>query len=99
MDLDARFDAMCSQWDRSIGAFRCYYTGLALTGPPGSRRYATWEHVTPGESSRVALVADIVNKMKNDMDEEEFKTIVRALARHFDGAPFEELSFPSERRL
>jgi hypothetical protein len=35
---------MRSQWDSEIGAFRCYYTGLALTVTNGSRRHATWEH-------------------------------------------------------
>src|SRR5205814_3074892 len=92
---DARFWAMKRQWDPEIEAFRCAYTDIAMTLDPGSRRSATWEHGTPGVESSVVLVTDLVNKMKADMKEPEFKTMVRALARRFDGE-FDESAFPPD---
>jgi len=50
----------------------------------------------PGDESSVVLLADVVNKMKTDMTEEQFKTMVRALARRFDGHPFDESAFPED---
>jgi len=84
------------QWDSEINALRCHYTGLPLTGPHGSRRYATWEHVVPGDESSVVLVADLINKMKSDMTGDEFTEMVRALARRFDGQAFDESAFPPD---
>ena len=96
VDKEARRKALFSQWDPAIGAFRCYYTGIALTDNFGSRRYATWEHRDVGDESSVVLVADLVNKMKSDMTEDEFGAMIRALCRHFDGQPFDESAFPSD---
>lgn len=91
MDKDARFRAMCRQWNSAKEAFLCHYTGLPLlTENKGSRRYATWEHVIPGDESSVVLAANIVNKMKSDMTEAEFKRLVRALADHFDMQALDE---------
>jgi len=36
--------------------------------------------------------------MKSDMTEDDFKAMVGALARRFDGQPFDESSFPSDER-
>jgi hypothetical protein len=88
---------MKSQWDRGCDSFRCYYTGIPLTTVPQSRRNATWEHVTPGDGSTVVLVADVINKMKSDLSENEFKSIVIALAERFKGREFDESAFPMDR--
>ncbi len=60
----------------------------------GSRRSATWEHVIPGDESSVVLVADLINKMKGDMQEDEFRSVVTALARFFSEGYFDETAFP-----
>lgn len=86
---------MRRQWDPEVGAFRCHYTGVPLDDQSGSRRYATWEHLTPGDESNVVLVADLVNRMKSDMTDAEFRAIVKALARHFDGDNFDHSAFPA----
>jgi hypothetical protein len=89
---------MQRQWDPTRKAFRCAYTGISLSEVYGGRRYATWEHVAPGDATTVVLVADIINKMKNDMSEEEFRTLVRALvAANFDPNNFDANAFPPER--
>jgi hypothetical protein len=95
--MGARLAALQRQWDPKAGAFRCHYTGITLIDAHGSRRSATWEHVTPGDESSVVLVADVVNKMKGDLTEEEFRVFVRALARHFDEPGFDEGLFPRDR--
>lgn len=97
--MAARLAALHDQWDPIAGAFRCYYTDLVLTEDWGSRRSASWEHRTPGDESSVVLVADLVNKMKGDLTEEEFRIIVRAMARHFDEPGFDERLFPPDRAV
>lgn len=98
VDKAARRKALVEQWDSEIDGFWCYYTRIKLTHDYGSRRYATWEHREPGDESSVVLVADLVNKMKGDMTEAEFRTMVQALSRHFDEAPFDESAFPPDRK-
>jgi hypothetical protein len=97
IDMSARFRSMQEQWDSGIGAFRCYYTRIPLVDAHGSRRSATWEHVTPGDESSVVLVADLINKMKGDMQEGEFRTVVTALAAFFSEGSFDESAFPLDR--
>ena len=97
VDSDARLWAMRDQWDENERVFRCKYTGVPLSEVPGSRRYATWEHVTPGDEASVVLVADLVNKMKGDMTEPEFRDMVAALARRFEGHDFDPNDFPADR--
>lgn len=83
---------MKNQWDGRV--FRCYYTGIPMTGGFPSRDYPTWEHRTPDDESSVVLVADLVNKMKVDMREDEFRAMVRALAAAFAGGEFDPSAFP-----
>jgi hypothetical protein len=83
-DKAARFRHMRDHWDPELG-YTCAYTGLKLdlvdrTSP----LYAEWEHATPGDESSVVLAAALVNRMKCYLAAEEFKHMVRALARYFD---------------
>ncbi len=87
---------MKRQWDPEIEAYRCHYTGIPLDAAHGTRRHATWEHLVPGNESSVVLVADLINQMKSDMTDAEFKTMVTALARCFEGTPFESEAFPPD---
>lgn len=97
-DKEARLSALRSQWDGESECFRCYFTGIPLTGTHGSTDHPTWEHRVPGDEKSVVLVADLVNRMKADMTEDEFRRLVKALARHFDGEGFEEEAFPRRTR-
>jgi len=92
----ARLRAMRKQYDEVNDVFRCHYTGIRLDGDKGSRRYATWEHLTPRNQSSVALAADLVNKMKANLTDDEFRVMVRALAASFDEGTFEESRFPAD---
>lgn len=98
IDKQARLRAMQEQWDKQEQCFRCRFTDIPLTGDYGSTSFPTWEHLTPGDESSVVLVADLINRMKADMTEPEFKSIVHALAQKFKGKPFDEEAFPRRER-
>jgi hypothetical protein len=89
---------MRDQWSKQRKAFLCAYTGVELTETPGNTRFATWEHRDARDEGSVVLVADLVNRMKGDMTESEFSTMVRALADHFDGKGFKESALPMRER-
>jgi len=97
VDRMARLNALRAQWDPLIEAFRCFYSDIPLVPEPGTRRSATWEHRTPRDESSVVLVADLVNKMKSDMTDVEFRRLVRGLAARFAGGVFDEDDFPPEK--
>jgi hypothetical protein len=71
---------MREQWDERAQAFRCHYTRLLLSEDPHDSRFVTWEHRQPGEDSTAVLVAHLVNHMKSDLGEEEFRRVVTELA-------------------
>jgi len=82
-DRQARIRALKAAWDGE--GFRCYYTGIRLVEDnPRDPRYLTYDHRTPRLESDVVLSAALVNDMKSDMSEEEFKTMVTQLARLSD---------------
>lgn len=91
-DWEARTKALKQAWDRDEGCFRCYYTGVRLLEEnKKSPRYPSIEHRTPGDEHDIVIVARCINDMKSDMDENEFKAIVSALAARFKGEEdFEE---------
>jgi hypothetical protein len=92
-----RFQAMRAQWNDEAKAFLCHFTDLPLTEAPGTRTSATWEHLTPGDPWSVVLAADLVNKMKVNMTETQFRDMVLALADHFQTKkPFDRKAFPVE---
>lgn len=93
-DKAARLAAMKDQWDPEAGAFRCYYSDVELTDDYPSHRFASWEHLTPGDETSVVLVADLINKMKTDLTEKEFGAMIRALYRRLEGQPFDASAFP-----
>ena len=98
VDKESRLRALSEQWDGNSGCFRCHFTDVPLTGKHGETNYPTWEHLTPGDESSVRLVADLVNRMKADMTEEEFRGMVIALAAKFKEGQFDESVFPKRNR-
>jgi hypothetical protein len=50
----------------------------------------------PGDEASVVLVADLVNRMKSDMTDAEFRGMVTALASHFGGSEFDHAAFPDD---
>jgi len=97
VDKQARLRAMKQQFDPSIDGYRCYFTKVPLELAAGTRRSAEWAHLTAGDESSVVLACKLVNRMQTDLTEPEFDALVKALARHFEGEPFDESVFPPGR--
>ena len=79
------------------GAFHCSYTGVPLVHD-GSRsrdhRYLVFDHGTPGDEASVVVTCALVNRMKTDLTEEQFRAVVIELAKVFTGGTFDERAFP-----
>jgi len=92
---DARLQALRQSWRDND--FHCYYTDISLiTG--GDRwpdhRYLAFEHRTPDDETSVVVTCAFVNRMKTDLTEAQFKTMVFELAKVFAGGAFDEAVFP-----
>ncbi|HMI82235.1 MAG TPA: hypothetical protein VK480_10645 [Solirubrobacterales bacterium] len=72
-------------------------TDMPLELAAGTRRSAEWTHLTAGDESSVVLACKLVNRMQTDLTEREFEALVKALARRFEGEPFDESAFPPDR--
>jgi hypothetical protein len=62
----------------------CYYTGEPLImDNPKSEWYFTFDHRIPGNDTTVVLTCALVNEMKSDMTDKEFRYYVHQLDRCF----------------
>lgn len=87
-DKDARAKALKEAWEGE--AFSCYYTGVKLVEDnPKDPRYLTFDHRTPRIESDVVVTAALINDMKTDMTEDEFKATVIQLNSRFAGGSFD----------
>lgn len=96
VDREARHRALKASWHN--GAFHCYYTGVALIDEPSrwrDHRYLVFEHRIPGDETSVVVTCALINRMKTDLTEEQFRTMITELARYLSGSgPFDERAFP-----
>lgn len=80
--------ALKQAWDGQ--AFRCYYTGSKLVEDNyKDPRYLTFDHLTPRHEGRIVVVASVINDMKSDMSDKEFRRMVLQLANYFKGGKFD----------
>lgn len=95
VDKAARLRALQGAWQD--GSFRCFYTGVALIDD-GQRwrnhRYLVFEHRTPGDEASVVVTCALVNRMKTDLTEDQFKNMIQELAKVFGGGTFDQRAFP-----
>lgn len=97
-DREARIRALQTAWDPAVHAFRCHYTGVVLDATDWrDHRYLSLEHQTPGDESDITVVSLLINRMKTDLSDAEFRRLVTALAAGFAGEPFDEAAFPDRR--
>lgn len=88
----ARVRALQESWDGKD--FRCYYTSIRLVEDDSkSPTYLTFDHFTPRQEDRIVIVAQLINDMKSDMSDREFRAMVMELAKHFNGGEFNEKVF------
>ena len=91
-DKKARIQALRQAWDGE--GFRCYYSGVRLVEDnPKDPRYLTFDHRTPRLESDVVVSASVLNDMKSDMSEDEFKAMTIQLASRFEGGTFDDSVF------
>ena len=94
-DRAARLRALQHSWHD--GAFHCFYTGIALVEDDRrwrDHRYLSFDHRTPGDEASVVVTCALVNRMKTDLSEEQFKAMITELAKAFAGGAFDERVFP-----
>lgn len=97
-DREARKKALRKAWDPKARCFRCHYTGIALnTDDHRDHRYLSLEHQTPGDETEIVVVSALINRMKTDLSDQEFRGMVSALARKFEaeGEDFDKEAFPA----
>jgi len=64
------------------GVFYCEYTGLPMNlTDTESPLYMEFDHPIPGQKGELRAVVAFVNRMKTDLSEEEFWTVIHELAR------------------
>jgi hypothetical protein len=91
-DKHARIRALKEAWDGKV--FRCHFTGIKLIeNNPRDPRYLTFDHRVPRQEDNLVVTAALVNDMKSDLAEEEFKAVVGQLASRFSGGKFDESVF------
>jgi hypothetical protein len=79
-------------WDGN--GFRCYYSDVRLVEDnPKDPRYLTFDHLTPREEHDIVVVAAVINDMKSDMADVEFRAMVLQSASRFQGGEFDEQVF------
>jgi hypothetical protein len=82
---NARLNALRNAWDGKC--FRCFYTGWPLCiDDPHNPFYLTWEHRTPRDEADIVVAAALVNNMKSDLTEDEFRELIIGLADRFRGS-------------
>ena len=87
--------ALKAAWDPEAGAFRRHYTGVELdTTDWRDHRYLSLEHQTPRDESDITVVSALINRMKTDLSDGEFRRLVTALAASFAGQGFDKGAFP-----
>lgn len=75
-DKEARIKALKASWDGSC--FRCGYSGVKLEDKNHKAPlYITFDHRIPRKEDDIVITASVINDMKSDLGEEEFKNIVK----------------------
>ncbi|MBM4250321.1 MAG: hypothetical protein FJ149_13085 [Euryarchaeota archaeon] len=75
---------MQAAWDPIKRKFICLYTGVELDDKdPKSPWYLAFDHGTPGKKGDLAVAALWIAIMKEDLEREEFKRVVREQAGVF----------------
>ena len=89
-DRVAKRKALVEAYDRDADGFRCYYTGFLLVlDDPSSPWEYNFDHRIPGQPGDYVITCGLLNDMKTQLSEEEFKKVVIELAAHFEtGKPY-----------
>jgi hypothetical protein len=83
--------ALIEAYDEKLDAFKCFHSGAVLNrNDPDDPFYLVFDHYNPGEP-RLVVSAAVMNKMKEDLLNEEWRTVVPMLSDHMEkGKPFDQ---------
>ncbi len=91
-DKKARENALKQSWDGTH--FKCFYSGINLVEDnPKDPRYITFDHKTPRKEDDIVMVAAVINDMKSDMSDSEFRAMVNQLSNRFHDMRFDSNVF------
>lgn len=78
--------ALKDAWRAGPQKFVCHYSGVELDDlDHDSRWHLVFDHLTPGDGRRLVACAAVINAMKSDLTEAQFKSVVTQLADVFTG--------------
>lgn len=81
--------ALRQAWDGWV--FRCHYSGAqVIEDDSKDPRYLTFDHRIPRRDDDAVVAAALLNDMKTDMSEDEFRKVVIELAQRFAGGGFDD---------
>ena len=97
-ELAARVTALRKAWDKEDKCFRCYYSGIRLNDDNvRDPRYITFDLTALRKGAVLVVTAALIDEMKADLTEDEFKTIISQLGQHFTAnSPVDETIFQLE---
>jgi len=77
-------------YDPAADGFRCQYTGFLLDiGVRLNPWHLNFDHRRPGVEGDYVVTCRLINDMKTELSDEEFKKVVIELAKHFEtGEPY-----------
>jgi hypothetical protein len=87
----AKREALRKAYDAAAGGFRCHYTGVLLDlGDTSDPWHLSFDHRLPGRKGNIAVTSVIINNMKSELSDGEFRKVVVELAKHFEtGEPYD----------
>jgi len=84
-----RRTALIEDYDESVDAFRCRWSGAVLDTDDRSGPFSLcFDHLIPRKSSALATSSLLFNSLKTDLGPDEFLLLTGDLARHRNGTPF-----------
>lgn len=88
-DATPYVQAMRKGWDKEDECFKCHYSGIQLNDDdPRDPRYITFDHTALEKGAEMVVTAALIDEMKANLSEDEFKTVITQLAQHFnDSSP------------
>jgi len=95
MDKMKRRLALQKAWNKAQNAFLCLYSKQPLEEKDLSSPYwIEFDHVIPVKSSPFQAIWAVLNQMKRQLTDDEFRLALPMLRDHWKGAPFDKAAIP-----
>jgi len=81
--------ALQKAWSVGDDGFLCHYSGVKLVEGGRKDPWAlSFDHVVPGQKGNLVVCSFLINVMKAELSEEEFRVVVKEIDRHWKGQRF-----------